>query len=540
VVAERTLFRVASVGKLFVWTAVMQLVEQGRLDLDADVNMYLEDLRVPATYPQLLTLAHLMAHAGGFEVPERLWSGGPPPDSLTAYLRQRMPARVRPPGELSAYSDYGTSLAMHVIERVSGKPFEQYLRENILEPLGMRRSLFRRTVPPELAADMALGHTLEEGRLRARPLEQVVVASSGSMSTTATDMARFMLAHLQGGQYEGHRILAEETVRRMHRQHFTHDPRLSGWAHGFMEFHLNGQRLIGHTGDAYLFCSLLVLLPEHGLGLFVSYNGLGEKNAAQRARMELLQALLDHEHPAPPAGPLTPTKDLTERAARFAGGYQTTWRAYSTAEASLGWRQEVRVSGSGDGTLHIQEPGSAPRRWVEVEPRLFRPVEDLASPERIVFREDAQGHITHLFFENRPTAAYEKVPWYETSRFTYGLLAVCAGVFALAVVGGFLRWHPSTVLLAAIGLLHLLFLAGFTHLVRHPSGLDDGDTPRLVGLSLYCALLAAVLTPSAAFWSARAWWRGSESLDVRLSLTGATLTAMTFMAWLHHWHLLPF
>ncbi len=308
VVAERTLFRVASISKLFVWTAVMQLAERGRLDLDADINTYLEDPRIPATYTQPITLAHLMAHAGGFEVPERLWAQGPPPDSLLEYLRQRMPARVRPPDQLSAYSDYGTSLAEHIVERVSGMPFEQYLRENLLEPLGMKRSVFRRTVPPELAADMALGHTLEDGRLRAIPLEQVVVASGGSMSTTATDVARFMLAHLQGGQYEGSRILREETVRRMHRQHFTHDARLSGWAHGFMEFHLDGQRLLGHTGDAYLFHSLLVLLPEHGTGLFVSYNGPGEKYAAQRARMELLQSFLARYHPAPPANAPAPRR----------------------------------------------------------------------------------------------------------------------------------------------------------------------------------------------------------------------------------------
>jgi CubicO group peptidase (beta-lactamase class C family) len=538
VVADRTLFRVASVGKLFVWTAVMQLAEQGRLELDADVNTYLEDPRVPETYPQPVTLAHLMAHAGGFEVRERLWAEGTPPDSLTLYLRQRMPARVRPPGELSAYSDYGTSLAEHIVERISGRPFEHYLRENILEPLGMKRSLFRRTVPPELAADMALGHTVEDGRPHAQPLEQVVVASSGSMSTTATDLARFMLAHLQGGQHEGHRILREDTVRRMHHQHFTHDSRLSGWAHGFMELQLNGQRLIGHTGDAYLFHSLLVLMPEHGTGLFVSYNGTGEKDAAQGARLELLQAFLDRYHPAPPVGVLAPTQDFAGRAARFAGGYQTTWRAYRTAEASLGWRHEVRVRDGGDGTLHIQKPGSASRRWVEVEPLMFLPAEAPASPERVVFREDAEGHITHLFFQNRPEAAYEKVPWYETSAFTHGLLAVCAGAFVLAVVGGMFHRSLATGLLAAIGLLHLAFLTGFTLLLHHPFELDSGGAPRLLRASLACALVATVLTPGALVWSARAWWKRSGKLTVRLSLTGAALAAAVFTAWLHHWHLL--
>lgn len=538
VVAGRTLFRVASLGKLFVWTAVMQLAERGQLDLDADIHTYLDDVRLPATHPQPITLVHLMAHAGGFEVHERLWAKGPPPGSLTAYLRERMPARVRPPGELSAYSDYGTSLAEHIVERVSGLPFEQYLRENVLEPLGMERTSFRRTVPPELAADMALGHTVENGSPRAQPLERVVVASSGSLLTTATDLARFMLAHLQGGQYEGHHILREETVRRMHRQHFTHDPRLSGWAHGFMEFHLNGQRLIGHLGDAYLFHSLLVLMPEHGTGLFVSYNGPGEKDAAQRARMELLRAFLDRYHPAPASGLPVPTKDFAERAARFAGGYQTTWRAYGTAEASLAWRQEIQVRDGEDGTLHIREPGNAPRHWVEVEPRLFRPAEDPASPERVAFREDAAGHITHLFFENRPAAAYERVPWYETSTFTYGLLAVCAALFAQAVVGGVLHRGAATGLLAAIGLLHLLFLTGFTLLVRHHAELDYGDTPQLLGASLACALGATVLTPGALVWSARAWWKRSGRLTLRLSLTGATLAATAFAAWLHHWHLL--
>jgi CubicO group peptidase (beta-lactamase class C family) len=538
VVADRTLFRAASVGKLFVWTAVMQLAERGRLELDADINTYLGDARVPATWPKPITLAHLMAHAGGFEVHERLWPKGAPRDSLAAYLREHGPARVRPPGELSAYSDHGTSLAEHIVERVSGQPFEQYLRENVLEPLGMRRTFFRRTVPPELAADMALGHTLENGSPRAQPLEQVVVASSGSLLTTATDLARFMLAHLQGGQYEGHRILREETVRRMHRQHFTHDARLSGWAHGFMEFHVNGQRLIGHTGDAYLFHSLLVLLPERGFGLFVSYNGPGEKDAVQRARMELLRAVLDQDSPAPPSSALAPTKDFAGRAARFVGGYQTTWRAYGTAEASLGWRQEIRVRDGGDGTLRIQEPGSAPRRWVEVEPRLFRPAEDPASPERVAFREDARGNITHLFFQNSPTAAYERVPWYETSPVTYGLLAVCAALFALAVLGGLLHRSPATGLLAAIGLLNLLFLTGFTLLVRHHVELDYDDTPWLLGATLACASGATVLTPGALLWSARAWWKGSGTRALRVFLTGATLAATLFAAWLHHWHLL--
>jgi CubicO group peptidase (beta-lactamase class C family) len=525
VVAERTVFRVASLSKPFVWTAVMQLVEQGRLALDADVRTYLGEEVAPDAWP--LTLAHLMAHTGGFEARERLWPSGPMPDSLAEYLRQRLPARVRPPGELSAYSDYGTGLAKHVVERVTGKPFEVYVREGILEPLGMRRSFFERKAPPELAADVARGHITGREGWRAKPPEQVEVQSGGSLSTTATDLARFMLAHLQGGQYEGRRILREETVRRMHRQHFTHDARLSGWAHGFMEFHLNGQRLLGHTGDAYLFTSLMALLPEHGTGLFVSYNGLGEGNAAQRARMELMRAFLDRYHPAPPSAPLAPVEGFARRAARLLGGYQTTWRAYVTAEASLGWRQEYRVRDGGDGTLRIQEPGGVPRRWVEVEPLLFRPL-------------DARGNITHLFLQNRPTEAWERVPWYETSRVTYGLLAGCAAVFALCLLGGVLRRSPGVGWLAALGLLNLLFLSGFTLLVRHPHAYGQDTTALLLGLTRASALVATLLTPGALVVTVRAWWTRSAGLASRLGLSGASLAATLFVAWLYHWHLLGF
>jgi uncharacterized membrane protein len=169
---------------------------------------------------------------------------------------------------------------------------------------------------------------------------------------------------------------------------------------------------------------------------------------------------------------------------------------------------------------------------------MFHPAEDPLSPERVVFREDAEGHITHLFFQNRPEEAYAKVPWYETSPFTYGLLAVCAAVFGLVVLGSLLRRSPATALLATIGVLHLLFLTGFTLLLRHPFEHETGDAPRLLGASLACALVATVLTPGALVLSARAWWKRSEKPPVRLSLTGATLAAVAFAAWLHHWHLL--
>src|SRR5215212_11477657 len=135
---ERTNFRLGSVAKLFTWTAVMQLAEQGKLDLDADINTYL-DFRIPDTYPQPITLKHLMSHTAGFEdlYYERLASD--PNDLLPPreWLISHMPARVRPPGDIAAYSSYGTALAGYIVARVSGEPYDQYIQEHILDPLGM-------------------------------------------------------------------------------------------------------------------------------------------------------------------------------------------------------------------------------------------------------------------------------------------------------------------------------------------------------------------------------------------------------------------
>jgi hypothetical protein len=443
---------------------------------------------------------------------------------------------VRPPGELSAYSDYGTALAQHIVERVSGVPFEEYLQQHVFTPLGMRRGFFRRTVPPVPPEELARGHELTGDTWRVQPPEEVRVTPEGSMSATAADMARFMLAHLEGGRSGDARILQEETVRRMHRQHFTHDPRVSGWAHGFMEFHLNGQRLIGHVGDAYLFTSLLVLMPEQGLGLFVAYNSPGREQGAQRARMELLQALLDRYHPAPAPSVPSPAPDFQQRAARFEGGYQTTWRAFTTAEASVGWRHEVRVSAGPEGTLRIQGPGVSARDWVEVEPRVFQARD--GSPERVVFREDAQGHMSHLFFENRPGAAYVKAPWYETAVFTYALLAVCAGSFALAVAGALSLRGPGAWLLAMLGLVELATLGGVALLLRPASAVGTGALPVELLLSAIqgSALLGGLLLLAVGSQRVRAWWRGAGSLARRLLLTEVIVAAALFAVWLAHWH----
>src|SRR3712207_5535965 len=167
---ERTNFRIGSIAKLFTWTAVMQLAEQGKLDLDADIDTYL-DFRIPDTYPQPITLKDLMTHTAGFEdlYYERL--AADPNDLLPPreWLISHMPARVRPPGDIAAYSSYGTALAGYIVARVSGEPYDQYIQGHILNPLGMVHTTARSSMPPDIRANTSVGYTYEDGAFKVFP-----------------------------------------------------------------------------------------------------------------------------------------------------------------------------------------------------------------------------------------------------------------------------------------------------------------------------------------------------------------------------------
>src|SRR5918993_3013610 len=366
---EQTVFRIGSVGKLFTWTAVMQLVEQGKLDLDADINDYL-DFRIPDTYPQPITLRHLMTHTSGFEdrwldsvvsdtsevIPAREW--------LVTY----MPARVCPPGDCAGYSNYNAMLAGYIVAQVSGEPFDQYIQEHIFDPLGMVHSTAQSPMPPDLRSHASVGYTYEDGGFQAFPdyTAQPAVWPSGAHQASVTDMARFMIAHLQNGRYSdantaGARILKEATARQMHSTAYTPDPRLLGAAYGFADMSDNGQRTLGHTGYFPPMSSLLLLLPEQNLGVFVAYNSEGGRDLTNQ-HTGFQRAFFDHYYPAPAVKPIQPPADFAERAGRFEGTYRITGgtpgTSYTTLEkvGVLLGMSTVKISDPGDGTLLFTNP----------------------------------------------------------------------------------------------------------------------------------------------------------------------------------------
>src|SRR5690606_11857991 len=170
----KTLFRPGSVSKLFTWVSVMQLVEQGKLDLDADVNTYLETFKIREAFDTPITLRNIMTHTAGFE------DGGlgyliiDDPDRIMP-LREAMqryqPDRVNPPGKQTAYSNYATALAGLIVENVSGLPFADYVQQHIFDPLGMERSTFLEPLPEPMAAHMAKSYAVKSDRIVEKPFD---------------------------------------------------------------------------------------------------------------------------------------------------------------------------------------------------------------------------------------------------------------------------------------------------------------------------------------------------------------------------------
>lgn len=371
---QLTLFRPGSVSKLFTWTAVMQLVEQGKLDLDADVNTYI-DFKIPERDGKPITLRNVMTHTAGFEEQARGIMGveadGVP--ALDAHLKRWTPARIFAPGETPAYSNYATALAGYVVARVSGMSFDDYLDQHLFGPLGMQNSTFRQPLPERLRPHMSKGYAAAS--LPDKPFEIVGPAPAGSLSSPGADMARFMIAHLQKGKYGSSQILKPETAEQMHGTALTILPRVNRMMLGFYETNYNGRRVIGHGGDTQWFHSYLHLFIDDGVGLYVSVNSLGKDGAAGTIRSLLFQEFADRYLPGPAPDGKVDEKTAAEHARMIAGRYNNSRRMETTFMSLLNLVSEAKVIDNGDGTIGfsmVTSPSGVPRKWREIEPFVWR------------------------------------------------------------------------------------------------------------------------------------------------------------------------
>ena len=544
---DKTLFRIGSIAKLFTWTAVMQLNEQGKLDLTKDINTYL-DFKIPATYPQPITLTDVLSHTPGLEEdPRDLFTDDPAHITpMKQWLPAHMPQRVRPPATFSSYSNWATATAGYIVERMGGeKTWDDYIERHILDPLGMTHSTGRQPLPAKFADDMSIGYEWKEGTFVPRKFEIITgAAPAGSIGASATDMAKFMIAHLNQGALGDARILGERQAQLMQSRLQGHDPRIPGFAYGFYEQSSHGLRIIGHGGDTQFFHSNLTLIPSEKVGVFMSTNtDQGGAINFQAFRI----AFLDHYYPAP-VSVITPTPSAKLTSKRYAGEYVFNRTSYSTYQKVAGLFGSIPVTAMDDGSLLLDTPFGG-MRVVSVDSLLFR---DVNSGSLVAFRADARGNITHGFVDAAPMMVLDKVSPLEAPSLHRVILIAGLLMFVVviltAVVRFFIRNTPGRPLVPKVvasgrramvwaGLSMLAFLASVAAIMSKP-GAIFADTPTSLKVALALPVISALLALWAA-WQAFVQWRSGEgTIWMRLRHTGAVMVALLFFWSLNTWNLL--
>ncbi len=553
---DTTVFRVGSITKLFTWTAVMQLVEQSKLDLDVDINRYL-DFTIPARNGEPITLRNLLTHTPGFE--ERIKgldsSLNLPP--LANDVKSWTPIRLYRPGNVPAYSNYGAELAGYIVQRVSGLPYADYVDQHILGPLGMARSTVRQPLPPPLQGLMSKGYRLA---WEAPQYYEFINPPAGSLATTGADMARFMIAHLQNGTYDGVRILQSATAMQMHAAQSKIYPALNGTTLGFYETDRNGHRVIAHNGGTQFFRSDLHLFLDDDVGLFISLNSNGLDPAAADLHHALFQGFADRYFPAraPLPEPAVDAQTAVADAALVAGDWETSRRSATSFLSLAGLLRSgvLSISANPDGTIAFPMPGhTRSTTWQEISPFVWREMGGQDKLQALV----ADGNATMLGFDVAPPAALLRIPAWRSPQWLLPSLFVALGVLLLTG----LAWPIAAAVrrvyrapfpidgMAAIGyravrvfslaapLTFLAFIVTLTVMgddVQRFSAATDGWNLTLQGLASVVFVGAAAVS----VWDATLVWSGKRRLFAKLWSIAVAISCLLVLYTSIVFHLISF
>ena len=520
--AQDTLFRPASISKLFTWTAVMQQVEAGKLDLDHDINEYL-DFKIEGYGGQPIKLRHLMTHTAGFEeslldlLVDRVEDVKP----LGEALKHSIPARIYPPGTVPAYSNYGAALAGYIVSRASGVPFEQYIEERIFKPLRMEHSSFRQPAPEALRDHLSKSYITGSGEVV--PFELGWDAPAGALSSTAPDMAQFMMAHLNGGLLPGgddaNRILKPQTTELMHSVANRPAPVVDAMCYGFYEQSRNGVRVIAHGGDLTAFHSELVLIPAAKVGLFISFNSSGKNSAVYNVRTAVFESFMDRYFPRQAAAPIATPADTKEHAAALAGNYEDSRRSDQNLFSFLYMFLQSSTSVRDDGSVVVgglDSLNGEPKKFREVQPWLWQ---EEHGEQRFGVTRDDKGRVLSIAPDGYGAIIVkQRPPAWRNKAWLMPAILVATVIVALALVirvAGFLRRRFSR--------------------APAPAPVADRNRRRSFAALLSCAvfivlcLLVLAMFAGQSFWvisSDARWFLRLLQLSALLAVLGAIVSVM--------------
>lgn len=553
VTVDATLFRPGSISKTFTWTAIMQLMEQGKIDLNHDVNDYI-DFKVPVTFGKPLTLKDIMTHTSGFEesLKELFVPDAADVHPLERYLPTHLPRQIFPPGTTPAYSNYATTIAGYIVQRVSGMPFDDYIEKNIFQPLRMNHTTFRQPLPENLKSMMSNGYAKGSGEPKS--FEYVQAWPAGSVLTTADDMSHWMITHLQNGEYNGVHILKPETAQLMHSRLLTNLPQLKGGAYGFYEQSLDGHRAIGHGGDTQWFHSDMLLMVDDHVGLFVSFNSAGKGEVSVRSA--LWEHFVDRYFPyTPPA---------TERVASSAkdihsveGTYWSSRRSETNIAAVTAMLNESKVTANSDGTISVSgltDFAGNPKHFEEIAPMVFREVH---GQEHVGFKRNENNRDIMAF--DFPFIVAERAPLLKNDKLSEFAIGCAIAIFVLTLVfwpiSAMMRRHYSQrlllsgqyrrarMLMRAVCVINLVFMALFVWWGVSLSNSIEGLSARFDGrlhLLQVLGLIGLIGSLVSMYYCIHSWASNSVWIWTRMWNTLLLLACLGYAFFVLNWHMLNF
>lgn len=551
VVADKTLFRPGSISKLFTWTAVMQLQEQGKLDLNKDINEYL-DFKIPEAFGKPITLKDILTHTPGFEEQIKDLFGSEKSPNLGDYVKKHIPNRIFPPGKVPAYSNYGTALAGYIIERVSGQTFDDYIEQHIFKPLEMNSSSFRQPLPENLAPNMSNAYILASDE--PKPFEIIGPYPAGSLSSTSTDMANFMIAHLQNGKFGDAQILEPETAKLMHSRLFAMDEKANGMAHGFYEESRNGHRIIGHGGDTVSFHSDLHLIPDANVGFFMSQNSAGKGQSALRT--VIWNAFINRYFPTE-SKQLPTFNNAKEEAQKVVGAYLGSRRPEGSLFRIMGLLSQMNVAANEDGTISVDaltDANGKPKRWQAVAPMTFQ---DVGGEDLLIFKPDENGRMQIVV--PYPFMTFTRVGFLDNAKLILPAVGVSLFVMLLTLilwfVGWFVRRHYEgkidltprekqlRYLVRAIFAIDLIFIIGLIAIIIHLSTNYDffSDSGNFwIRIVQVIGLIGVIGTPIVLYNAVHAWISKRYRIWGKLQATIFALASLGFLWFVYAGNLLSF
>lgn len=407
---NKTLFRIGSISKALTFLTLTRQIDLGRLQRSEDVSQFINGIQNPLKFNEPVTVEHLLTHTAGFDQiggPDRQIFDFDSPleqrkqarQSIADYLANGHLRRVSPAGELFRYDTYGTSLAGVILERLTGKPFNQAMHQETFAPLGMVNSFVE--ADAEHLDDLAIGYGFIGNQYVAQPYEVFLTTPASSIDATPADMGRLLEAMTGGGVNASGRWLSPEMTRTVLAPQFRIHPEFVGISHGMFEGYSDrGEftkrvRTLGHGGSMNGFIATMTMVPEHNLGVFLATNRAPESGGGDVQIDLVINAIIGNLPDLPEREPITiparnPSLDLSE----YAGTYYYGIFCHSCTPAEFdsgAWpRRHPRAVIAADGAIMIGDNEFLPRGkdvFVGVQ-----------GEQMVCFGRNADGEVTHFVY----------------------------------------------------------------------------------------------------------------------------------------------